>query len=64
MPQMHCSLKAYCATLTPTHTHTQPHTALDVPTFATKRLHVLTTREPLAAKGGTMWARMVPGNFA
>jgi hypothetical protein len=42
------------------HTHTD--TALDVPTFSTRRLHVLTT--PLAAKGGTMWARMVSGNIA
>jgi hypothetical protein len=31
-----------------------PSVILDVPIFASKRLHLLTTREILAAKGGTV----------
>jgi hypothetical protein len=45
-PQMHRSLEAYCATL-------NPPAVLDVPTFAARCLHVHTTQEILAAKGGT-----------
>ena len=47
MPRMHRSLKAYCATLL------TPLMFLDVPTFAARCLHVHTTREIQAAKGGT-----------
>jgi hypothetical protein len=36
---------------------------LDVSTFAARRRHVHTTREILAAKGGTV-ARMLDDNFA
>ena len=56
-PQMHHSLKAYCATLFPPY-------VLGVPTFATRCLHVLTTREIQAAKGGTLWVRILASNFA
>jgi len=47
MPRMHCSLKAYCATLL-----TPPY-VLDIPTLATRFLHVHTMREIQAAKVGT-----------
>jgi hypothetical protein len=42
---MHCSLQAYCATLYPP--------VLDVPTSATRCLHIHMTQETLVAKGGT-----------
>jgi hypothetical protein len=48
MPQMHRSLYAYCATLKP------PPAVLDVPNSAASCLHVHTTRDILAAKGGTV----------
>jgi hypothetical protein len=47
VPKMHRILWAYCATLV-------PPVILDVPTFAAGCLHVHTTRETLAAKGGTV----------
>jgi hypothetical protein len=37
---------------------------LDVPTVAARCLHVQATREIEAAKGGTLWARIVSDNFA
>jgi hypothetical protein len=33
---------------------------INVPTFTARRLHVTTTLEILAAKGGTRWTRNVP----
>ena len=47
IPRMHRSLKAYCETLL------TPLMFLDVPTFTTRCLHVHTTQEIQAAKGGT-----------
>jgi hypothetical protein len=57
MPQMHRNLKAYCATLlTPL--------ILDIPTFAARCLHVHSMREIKAAKGGTLWGRILSRTFA
>jgi len=52
-PQMHCSLEAYCAMLGP------PTPDLDVPASTTRCPPTSTQHErPLAAKGGTLWARI------
>ena len=55
VPQMHCSLYAYCATLVPPVIFRHSHFHRQVP--------VHTTWEILAAKG-ELWARMLVGNFA
>jgi len=50
---MHRSLQAYCAILPPL-----PN--LDIPASATRCPPTSTQRErPLAAKGGTLWVRIV-----
>jgi hypothetical protein len=59
MPQSICpgctaAYKAYCATLI-------PPCDLDIPTSAARCLHVHTTREILAAKGGTCGQEYWPG---
>ena len=41
-----------------------PTYVLDVPTFAARCLHVHSMREIQAAKGGTLWARIMSSNFA
>jgi len=58
MPWMHCSLKAYCATLlTPTY-------VLDIPTFAARCLHVLHDVRDPSSERWNLWARILTGNFA
>ena len=52
-PQMHRTLQAYRATLNPTH-------GLDVPSSTARCLHVHTTGEILAAKGGTVGKNVSP----